>query len=52
MVTQFNRPWRNGSVFLATSVLLTGLFVIMNYQRGAAQAQRGKSGAAKGSALV
>ena len=52
MATQFNRPWRNGGIFLASSALLMGLFVLINYQRGAAQVAGAASGAAKGSALI
>lgn len=52
MATQFHRPWRKGVIFLASSALLMGLFVLINYQRGAAQVAGAASGAAKGSALV
>lgn len=52
MATPFNRPWRNGGIFLATAALLMGLFILLNYQSGVAQIADRTSGAAKGSALV
>ncbi len=52
MANQFYRPWRSGGIFLAASTLLMGLFILINYQRGAAQGAGAASGPAKGSALV
>ncbi len=52
MANQFYRPWRSGGIFLAASALLMGLFILINYQRGAAQGAGAASGPAKGSALV
>ncbi|MCL5945595.1 MAG: TlpA family protein disulfide reductase [Planctomycetes bacterium] len=38
MNKQIKTLWRSGGMFLAAVILLTGLFILINYQRGSAQA--------------
>ncbi len=52
MTNQINRPWRSGGIFLAVSALLMGLFVLINYHRGPAQAAGPNSGVGRGHAAI